>query len=373
MLLQIPKPTGHFGVGKTICSMSDTSRQEKHGAQGNRELVVYIYYPTQVAHESPYAPDIAPILKANLAQSLNVPLEKMAYLDAYKEHTQINAPLDPADEKYPLLFFSPGLTDPVELYTSLLEEMASHGYVVCAINHTFGVDPTVFPDGRVARIAAELSGFWHGKNGSFEDIADGEHELRVQDAHFVIDRFKNIGSDDPYAFLQHRLEYDAMGMFGHSLGGSVALQICRERSDVKACADLDGVVFGSASKRYELFSAPTMFVMSGQQITDEELKKYHLSRDRYDNFVLNRIPHTLFEQLKNDAFYITVLDARHNSFSDLPLLKSPFESTDYEPVQIGKTTRACLVEFFDTYLRDERLNMELLGSLPNVMIETNLP
>jgi len=371
MMLHIPKPTGHFGVSKIIFPLVDKKRKETHGGNGHRELMIALYYPTDAAHSSPYAAEIMPLMKENLAASMGVPLEQLAYLDNYKEHSRINEPLTTARATFPVLFFSPGLGDPVDLYASLLEEMASHGYVVMAINHTYAVNPTVFPDGRIIRMDPKLANFLPVNHHPFEQLLDAEQEIWINDAHCVIDAITNIKPGDPYSFLRNKLDYGAMGMFGHSFGGSLALHMARERTDIKACADLDGLMFGPASKRSNPFSAPSMFVVAGKQVTDQELKTHNMTRDDYDRLVQSRLAWSMYEKLENDSFYITILDAQHNSFSDSNLLVSPLKTDGYEPVQIINTVRTCLVEFFDDYVRNERLNMEVLGSLPNVVIENN--
>ena len=367
MTLVIPQPTGSFGIGKSIHTIVDVSRNEKHGV-GKRELLIYIYYPTNKHSFSTYAPDIMPFLKESLQQSLEVNNERLNYLDSLKEHTAIHAPLLDEQNKFPVLFFCPGLGDPIETYTTLLEEMASQGYVVIAINHTYGVDPTVFPNGKIVRMNTELARFWYATQRSFEDIVDEEHEWWLQDANFVIDTFKNICPDDSYCFLMGQLDYDSMGFFGHSFGGSLALQICRDRTDIQACVDLDGIVFGPKSKRSEIVNVPCMFIMADKEVSDQELEKHNIARAKYDQLVVPRHPKLLYSLLKKDSYFVTVKNSDHNSFSDLNLLKHPI-TRDNNPEEIIATTRILLTQFFNHYLRNESFNTEFIKTLKNVVLE----
>jgi hypothetical protein len=368
MITKIPNPTGPFGVGKSIHTLVDTSRKEKYD-QGYRELLVYIYYPTHEKAVSAYAQDIMPILKNNLQQSLNVDLESLQYLDSFKEHSSLQAPLIDTQQKLPVLFFSPGLGDPVETYSTLLEEMASQGYVIVAINYPYAVDPTVFPNGEIIRMNEELAGFWYVKHCPFEDIVDNEHEWWLQDAHFVINSITNISPHDSYNFLKDKIDYNAMGVFGHSLGGSLALQLCRERTDLKACVDLDGIMFGPESKRLQIFTTPTMFITAGKQVTLEELEKHKIPKEQFDYLVLPRAPKLLYDKLQYNAFFITIENARHNSFSDLDLLRGPFKETE-NPLGIIQQIRSMLVQFFNCYLKKQLFNTQIIKSLPNVIFES---
>ena len=54
----------------------------------------------------------------------------------------------------PLVVLSPGFTSPRSTLTALAEDLASHGYVVAGIEHTYESFATAFPDGRVTTCRA---------------------------------------------------------------------------------------------------------------------------------------------------------------------------------------------------------------------------
>ena len=54
----------------------------------------------------------------------------------------------------PLVVLSPGFTSPRSTLTALAEDLASHGYVVAGIDHTYESFATAFPDGRVTTCLA---------------------------------------------------------------------------------------------------------------------------------------------------------------------------------------------------------------------------
>jgi predicted dienelactone hydrolase len=49
---------------------------------------------------------------------------------------------------------SPGFTNSRSTLTALAEDLASHGYVVAGIDHTYESHATAFPDGRVTTCLA---------------------------------------------------------------------------------------------------------------------------------------------------------------------------------------------------------------------------
>jgi predicted dienelactone hydrolase len=55
---------------------------------------------------------------------------------------------------HPLAVLSPGFTNSRSTLTALAEDLASHGYVVAGIDHTYESHATAFPDGRVTTCLA---------------------------------------------------------------------------------------------------------------------------------------------------------------------------------------------------------------------------
>ncbi|WP_212982567.1 alpha/beta hydrolase [Paenibacillus cineris] len=72
---------------------------------------------------------------------------------------------------FPLIILSHGMGPGMVLHASQAEELASHGYVVAAIDHTYSTLATVFPDGRVTDYRSVLveDHFWSrdGTSGKY--------------------------------------------------------------------------------------------------------------------------------------------------------------------------------------------------------------
>ena len=70
-------------------------------------------------------------------------------IDFIPTNSVTNAPVAEAESAYPVLIFSHGFGGLPELNTIQAEELASQGYVVVALNHTYDSIVNVFPDGRI--------------------------------------------------------------------------------------------------------------------------------------------------------------------------------------------------------------------------------
>ncbi len=55
---------------------------------------------------------------------------------------------------FPVLLLSPGQATNAEFYASLAEDLASHGFVVVVVGHTYENVATSFPDGRLLGCAS---------------------------------------------------------------------------------------------------------------------------------------------------------------------------------------------------------------------------
>jgi pimeloyl-ACP methyl ester carboxylesterase len=107
------------------------------------------------------------------------------------------------------------------------------------------------------------------------------------------------------------MDFDRLGVFGHSFGGATALEFCHEDSRCKAAADLDGIPFGSVVR--EGLAKPCMFLLSdhSREMADPSSKQ-----------VLSEIQ-SIYERLPDGRFYAVIRTANHFSFSDQILLNSP--------------------------------------------------
>ena len=150
-LFKLPKPTGRYAVGATELYLNDKSRPEvfTEDPADTRELMVKVWYP---AAEKGARPEryIQPEVAASFATNKGFPAFIGSHIPKVKTHRYAEVPLANERDQYPVLLFSHGLQAPVEFYSAFLEELASHGYIIFAIQHTYETAGVRFPDGRLA-------------------------------------------------------------------------------------------------------------------------------------------------------------------------------------------------------------------------------
>ncbi|MGR5874108.1 alpha/beta hydrolase [Bacillus pacificus] len=116
---------------------------------GNRELMIQVYYPAEKGSGKPSAYfENIDALAEQLAVTKRCSIYRNNTFRSDKTHSYQDAKPLQVKEKFPLLLFGHGM----ELYgqqnTFQLEELASQGYVVIALNFTGYAATTIFPNGK---------------------------------------------------------------------------------------------------------------------------------------------------------------------------------------------------------------------------------
>jgi predicted dienelactone hydrolase len=158
----------------------------------------------------------------------------------------LGAPVDPSAGKLPVLLYSTGLHSDRAMGTALVEDLASRGYLVVAIDHTHDASEVQFPSGRLETDTMPSNA--HSSN----TLA-----VRAADTHFVINQLAAIAAGkDPDvdhaplpAGLARDVDMTRIGMFGWSLGGAAVATSMQLDSRIDAGADLDGQFFGPATSK----------------------------------------------------------------------------------------------------------------------------
>jgi hypothetical protein len=145
----LPEPTGPYPAGITPLWLTDTSRPDPWASEAAaRELMVSLWYPVASpdGQRLQYMTPEESELQLTSRDITGIPADTLSTV-------RTNAALDatPAGPQrgLPLAVLSPGFTNSRSTLTGLAEDLASHGYVVAGIDHTYESFATAFPDGRV--------------------------------------------------------------------------------------------------------------------------------------------------------------------------------------------------------------------------------
>lgn len=148
----LPHPTGSFAVGRTILYWSDASGSDPMAPKGaRRELVAWIWYPAAVGDGARPAEYLPEPWRVALERQMGFVLTDLLTRDLSKVKTNSfsDAPVATAGGAYPVVLMRAGLAALTADYSSLAEDLASHGYIVVGFDALYRSFVVVLPDGRV--------------------------------------------------------------------------------------------------------------------------------------------------------------------------------------------------------------------------------
>ncbi|MCG5212080.1 alpha/beta hydrolase [Streptosporangium soli] len=325
----LPEPTGPHQVGTTSLHLTDTSRPDPWVPSAEaRELMVSLWYPTQARGER-RAPYVTPkeselLLKGSGIEELEkIPPEGLSWT-----RTNAFADAEPAGRRrgLPLVVLSPGFTWVRSSLTGLAEDLASRGYVVASIDHTYENFATTFPDGRVTTCAAcEIES---DDNADPDDFGRKVIRSRVIDISFVLDQLTGPHPKWKGAAL---IDPSRIAMAGSSAGGAAAPETMLRDSRVRAGINMDGRFFLPIPES----GLARPFLIFGTQEKDDTWK-----RD--------------WEHMTGWKRWLEVEGALHPSFTDYDMLIQQLGADlggGLKGTRSMDITRKYVSAFFDLHLR----------------------
>jgi dienelactone hydrolase len=346
----LPKPTGSYAVGRTLLDWTDLKRDDPYSAAigKHRELMVWLWYPANASQQSKPA-DYVPSAWAS-----ELPWRPVTIPERVHVHAVADEPIAAGQQAYPVLVFSTGFGNLPSDYTSLIEDIASHGYVVLGITNTYSAPVVRFPDGRVANHLPDAS-FPRGPEQAIRPAGDRMVKVWAADMRFAIDSLTQMNSDSKNRFYG-RLDLAKLGLFGQAFGGAAAAEACAVDPRCKAAVDIDGNLFGDIRK--ERIKEPFLYVLSDwtlrppwlqRTLSSASIKRFQRQQAELDQEIQETCkgsPHCSKAHIPG---------TRHFNFTDLAVLYSPgMRMMGYlGPVDGAKglaETSSCVRVFFDKML-----------------------
>jgi predicted dienelactone hydrolase len=231
----LPAPTGPHRIGTMSMELVNRSQPDPW-TSGPRALMVSVWYPARDVAKYPLARQMQPGAAAGFDQSntTSVPAGTVNWA-ATKTHAHVGAPAQRG--AHPVVLYSPGVGDPRTWGTTLVEELASRGYVVVTIDHP-GETFVQFPDGVRGPDALSQA----PTSSDPQQWATFLHKVvtaRETDTRFVLDQLVPLDSGR-VPQLTGTMDLRRIGMFGQSGGGFTALQTMHDDGRIKAAIDMDG-------------------------------------------------------------------------------------------------------------------------------------
>ncbi len=331
-----PSVPGPYPVGVTTIEFVDPTRE------GGRPLVTEVWYPATddaigmdtVTYEIPdiFRQDALDILGSDLTSQLAT--------NAVRD-----APMRSDDGPYPVVFFSHGSGGMRMQSTYYTVDMASHGYVVVSPDH----------------IGNTLSDLIVTGDFVTEDLLESLGN-RPQDLSFIREELELLEPSDP---LSEIMDFDSVGVTGHSFGALTSLRWMAQGGDVDAVVAQTPVGMELAwigiSAPLDEFTTPIQLQVAGNDLT--------LPPPEHAD--------TVWDAASEPRARMTLADAGHFTFSDMcsldpaditiiemfgvsDALDDGCLDTNTDPEVAGAAIRHFGIGFFNVYLRGSTPTLDLL-------------
>lgn len=238
----LPSPSGNKPIGTIEIKLTDKSRTDGLAPDPSipRSFMVQLFYPTtrpkRTFERAPYMQRAAAAFHEDY---YGFPAHS---LSSVQTNAYSGAPISLPDNTAHTILFSPGFQFSRIFYTSLAEELASQGYIVIAIDHTYDAAGVQFPDGTVVP-----SAFLNVTDPSTQ-ITLAQLELilttRIGDVNFTLTTLLGKNFLPQIPGLGSHVKRGGIAMYGHSFGGAIAAEMARTDKRILGGLNMDGTFFG---------------------------------------------------------------------------------------------------------------------------------
>ncbi len=280
---KLPTPTGSFAVGVTDFSVRFDDRPEvlSEDPGDSREILVRAWYPAERRRGDEAEPYFTKAEAQAFVETNSATIPGFGYLFSQaalaRTHSVRDAAVAAQVDGFPVLAYSHGYGLFVSQNTPLMEELASHGYIVFGLGHTWD-GSTVFPDGRTVGLGRHILALQDRAadpdyvREMTESVtmlshcsseAERRQALATQREAARRDRDEGLGTglsagvwlEDRRRFFdvlddlqtgarpspfRGRLDLSRIGLLGMSFGGATAVEACHREPRCGAAVNLDG-------------------------------------------------------------------------------------------------------------------------------------
>lgn len=359
----LPSPSGNYKVSIHYVHFTDESRIElfDNDLDSKREITAKVWYPTDKKSAcEPYVRNADFAIKYCMLPEIFRDLRTNSGRDL---------PVSSKEKKYPVLLFSHGWGEHYSQNSILMEELASHGYIVFSIAHHFECRFSSYPDGRVIHLDVTSRRFqkiWREmQNPQAQELimhkvfeAGNDQERRqvleemvkacpsgltespkywAEDIAFFLDQLTILNKQS--RIFKKKLDLDHIGVLGMSMGGIASGEIGLADKRVKAGVNIDGGLSGSLlDKKLHI---PFLFMNSSRFLG---------------------YGHLFTRKSSVDCYSLSVKGSGHYNFSDYSIYPAPLVAPLLGTIDGNQTIKimnVVVLAFFDKYLKGKK-DIEIL-------------
>lgn len=242
-IYEIPSPTGLYSIGTESFVLVDETREELYGSEDKRKIKIQIWYPTEETQAYALVPwlEDGQIVARGLAKDTGLPYFVLDHTALIMSNSYDEAPISHSLEQYPVVVISHGWRGFRNIHTDLAEELASSGYIVISIDHTYGSVATVFSDDDIAFVNLDALPSSTDKT-EFLVYANTLVNTYAGDIVQTLDYLEKVNLGEVKSQFEGKLDLTSIGLMGHSTGGGANVAVALSDTRIKAIFGMDAWV-----------------------------------------------------------------------------------------------------------------------------------
>jgi predicted dienelactone hydrolase len=290
-----------------------------------------------------------------------------SHLNRVKTNSHSGAQISSSEKRYPVVIYSHSFYGLDTENTMLMEQLASHGYIVVSMAHTYENIVTQLPQhevipGNLDYLFSLYDAHADQEEALYQEFRKAPDEktrfdllrqilavdeqstrllrIRTEDVLMVLhalDQWNQV--DDRF---RSRLDLERVGILGWSFGGSTAIESCMADSTFKAGVNLDGYPYGPLFNGGKKMHQPLMLIQSES-----------------DDVMENMVGRLQMERARSDRYYLMVKGAQHLNFWDFPFFFKIYKYINFwgpiDPLRMREIEGTYVVGFFDRYLKGKEI------------------
>ncbi len=269
----LPKPSGEYLIGTESFILEDESRYELYSDNPDefRKIKIQMWYPAEITdgyEQAPWLEDGLVVARA-LSKDFGLPSFVLDHTVDILSNSYVNAPLNTELDNYPVIIISHGWRGFRNLHTDFAEELASLGYIVVGIDHSYGSVATVFGDDDIAYLNLDALPP-RETTPDFLFYANQLVNTYASDVTTTINYLEEVNDIDNPSRFSSKLDLTKIGLLGHSTGGGADVSVALNDDRIDAIIGLDAWVEPINDLEItEGLTIPSLFLRSGAWETGE--------------------------------------------------------------------------------------------------------
>ena len=259
-----PRPTGDHLVGTRHFEIVDRHYPvDRETDMDGRRLEVRVWYPAAEKHgeRRPYyqgqEKEALPGSLVNAFAEYMPAISTLYNLEEITTHSYEDAPVAADIGTLPVLVYSHGAIGFTTMNTAIMEELASHGYVVFSVGSPGGASGVLYPNGDSVSVDpdfieavffeppeptdASIEDFYQYRSSVLDTAALEAYQPRWRDDLLaLVDSLENGTHPPTIDDIAQRIDLDQLAYWGLSYGASAAISAAHSDPRAKAAVNLDG-------------------------------------------------------------------------------------------------------------------------------------